>query len=60
MWYCCNEAVSRCQSDSLEARRLQNPIAQSLPLLEAIVSNLDTTISLPYLNQQVIKVTICH
>lgn len=55
-----NTQASRCKNESLEKRRLKNPIAQCLPLLEAIVDSEESCIYLPYIKDQTIKVTVCH
>lgn len=54
------QQASVCKNTSLEQVRQGNPIGQSLPLLEAVVAQDDVTILLPYINEQTIKVDICH
>ena len=55
-----HQAESKCASASLEEIRTCNPIARSLPLLEAIVSNKNTVINLGYNAQQVLEVSVCQ
>lgn len=49
---------STCESQSLEIMRHGNPIARSLPLLEAIVAERESTVILPYINQQTVLVRV--
>lgn len=51
---------SACKSASLEQIRQGNPIARSLPFLEAVVAEEGCTINVPYINQQTIEIRICH
>lgn len=52
--------LSRCHNAPLEKMRQGNPIARSLPMLEAIVAEADSAVCLPYLQQQGMVIRICH
>ncbi len=52
--------LSTCQNRSLEQLRRGNPIATSLPLIEAIVATESASVVLPYLDQQSITVQVWH
>jgi len=49
---------SMCASQSLEIMRHGNPVARSLPLLEAIAAEREGTVILPYINQQTVLVRV--
>jgi hypothetical protein len=50
--------VTQCFNNSLEAVRVGNPIGLGLPLIEALVRRVDTSIVIPYLNQNQILVKV--
>ena len=51
---------SRCINTSLNSLQDSNPIAESLPLLEALCLKNSTTLCLPYLNNSKLKVEVSH
>lgn len=55
-----NIEESECNNSSLNALQKSNPIAASLPLLEALCVENSTTLYLPHLNQSKLKVEITH
>lgn len=52
--------LSPCQNASLESVRQGNPIASSLPLLEAICAAGHNEVVLPYLGEQTVTVQVWH
>lgn len=53
-----NEAENLCLNKSLIALQKSNPIADSLPLLEALYRKNTTTLLLPYLNNSKLKIDV--
>lgn len=53
-----NDDKSRCINDSLNQLQDSNPIAESLPLLEALCLKNSTTLYLPHLNSTKLKVEV--
>lgn len=51
---------SECLNASLNSLQSSNPIAESLPLLEALCLKNTTTLHLPYLNNSILKVKVNH
>jgi len=51
---------SLCANTSLNELQNSNPIAESLPLLEAFCLKKSTTVFLPYLNNSKLKIEIAH
>jgi len=51
---------SRCINASLNSLQDSNPIAESLPLLEALCLKNSTTLYLHYLNNSKLKVEVSH
>lgn len=49
---------SRCCNSSLDSLQQSNPIAASLPLLEALCLKKATTLHLPYLNKSAIRIEV--
>lgn len=49
---------SRCKNDSLNILKQSNPIAESLPLLEALCLKSSDLIYLPYLNDSSLKIEV--
>jgi hypothetical protein len=54
------EQPGRCQNPSLEKVRQGNPIAASLPMLEALLATQSASVALPYLDQQTVTVQVWH
>jgi len=53
-----NKVKSSCINESLNELQSSNPIAESLPLLEALCLNNTATIILPYLNDSKLKIEV--
>ena len=51
---------SHCNNTSLNSLQDANPIAESLPLLEALCSKSTATLFLPHLNNAMLKVEVSH
>ncbi|BAS68322.1 beta-ketoacyl synthase chain length factor [Bathymodiolus septemdierum thioautotrophic gill symbiont] len=52
------QRITQCFNDSLEKVRVGNPIGLGLPLVEALVSKMDTKIFIPYLNKNQLLVKV--
>lgn len=53
-----NKNKSQCNNTSLNTLQNSNPIAESLPLLEALYLKNSSTIYLPYLNDSMLKIEV--
>lgn len=53
-----NKSKSQCNNASLDVLQNSNPIAESLPLLEALCLKSSDTIYLPYLNNSKLKIEV--
>ena len=55
-----NKEKSHCINESLNKLQDSNPIAESLPLLEALCLKNSTTLNLPHLNNSTLKVEVAQ